>query len=140
MKHTTDITLASQKLEAGATITFADLEEVSYNKDVKIYAYSAYQARCLKAFTYFERDYLENETFEMDANGYRTRRTRPMRSMRPRGPLPEIKTPKGREFTEVMTRAAGETLRPQSQVEDYIIVEIFVEPAKKLPVVDPFDL
>jgi hypothetical protein len=138
VKHTTDITLASQKLEAGATITFADLEEISYNKDVQIYAYSAYQARCRKAFTYFEKDHLENETFEMDANGYRTTRTRPMR---PRGPLPEIKTPKGREYTEVMTRAAGETLRPQSQVKDYIIVEIVVEPAKKpLPVVDPFDL
>ena len=94
---------------------------MSYNLDVRIYLYSGYQAR-----------YRARQD-EMHVTAHD--RTPPRR------PWPELKTPKGRVFTEVIERKAGEKLRPNGKIEDYIIQEITFQPAlKPLPVTDPFDL
>ena len=118
------ITDAAIQVEARLPVTLADLEERAFAHDVKIYLYSAFQARMREELGYSRIERLRDSTV-------------PRRAV----PLPDVKTPKGRTYTEVISRAAGELLRPNGQVDDYYIVEIVVTPAARpIPVVDPFDL
>jgi hypothetical protein len=134
-----DITTASRKVAEGENIDFKDLEKRSLDKDVWIYVYSNYQA------DYREICREELEEYEEQENPFETEiqtQVHPRRAYRPhRAILPDLKSPNGHHYTELMTRAAGETLRPMGYVDDYVIVEIEVRPAKKpLKVFDPFNL